>query len=636
MPVADASDQTMLEQRRFDGGVNMLAQEADQLADAVNIVIRDGRATTRGGVRRYLRAEGGYLAGFYFNADGERFNDAGHTGFWFPWEFVKSPWGVVQGCALIRLADWEEAKVVFASGGAVYVYEDGYVTEVAVSGVFADTETVEFVQGDDLVLMFRSGGVPKWWDGTATDGFDDMPAAGVGDDIPWADNGLYHQGRMWMTIDDEVYASLVLDFTEYDLTERYWSVQRGQGKPGVILYPFNEDTLLAFKDDRVMGFSGVNAIIEAGADLSSYVTQQVVNVKTGAIARHGIVTMGEDVWYLGYGGIWSLHRNQQAKIEMDPVAVSVPMQPYIDRINWAAASGACAAVHDNYMLFAVPVDGSTTNNLVLVYDRIARQGQGAWVGVWKGETLNPVRFFVNAGTLLFLSADGAVREMFTDDPWDSESAFLDTPAWDADEVCEPGTLRYYAGSGDQIWRALVTTKGDVPAVGGGIWELVDADGHVYDIESRIVTQALGAPAGQGPVVAGRMEVLVQNQNALVDVTLRGRDHGEETAVFEDLEWLRTEWDVAGLDDFEEDNGDLNANEAHRKDYSLIFDQTDGFWIDEDGVYAGVWETHGIRFVPMVVNDRWVRVEIVNSRGKLRVMGVTWLMTTMRMGGRAVA
>ena len=97
MPVADASDQTLIEQRRFDGGVNMLAQDADQLADAVNVTIRDGRVTTRGGIRRCLKADGGFVAGFYFNLDGQKFSDATHTGFWFDFDFVRGVWGEIQG-----------------------------------------------------------------------------------------------------------------------------------------------------------------------------------------------------------------------------------------------------------------------------------------------------------------------------------------------------------------------------------------------------------------------------------------------------------------------------------------------------------------------------------------------------------
>jgi hypothetical protein len=89
-------------------------------------------------------------------------------------------------------------------------------------------------------------------------------------------------------------------------------------------------------------------------------------------------------------------------------------------------------------------------------------------------------------------------------------------------------------------------------------------------------------------------------------------------------------------DWEEDNANLDANDPHRKDYSLVMDETDGLWMDGDGLYAGVWETHAVRFIPMVVQDRWVRVEVINRRGKLRVLGVAWLFASMPMGGRAVA
>jgi hypothetical protein len=38
------------------------------------------------------------------------------------------------------------------------------------------------------------------------------------------------------------------------------------------------------------------------------------------------------------------------------------------RIHWTAAAGAAAAVWDDRYFLAVPVDGSTVNNAVLVFD----------------------------------------------------------------------------------------------------------------------------------------------------------------------------------------------------------------------------------------------------------------------------
>lgn len=54
---------------------------------------------------------------------------------------------------------------------------------------------------------------------------------------------------------------------------------------------------------------------------------------------------------------------------------SVKIQPIFDRMNYSAAVTTACAAHDklrNQVLFAIPVDGSTTNNLTVVYDYVAQ------------------------------------------------------------------------------------------------------------------------------------------------------------------------------------------------------------------------------------------------------------------------
>ena len=53
---------------------------------------------------------------------------------------------------------------------------------------------------------------------------------------------------------------------------------------------------------------------------------------------------------------------------------STKIQPVFDRMNYNAALTQACAAHDklrNQLLFAIPIDGSTTNNITLVYDYVA-------------------------------------------------------------------------------------------------------------------------------------------------------------------------------------------------------------------------------------------------------------------------
>lgn len=64
--------------------------------------------------------------------------------------------------------------------------------------------------------------------------------------------------------------------------------------------------------------------------------------------------------------------------------LSAKVQPYLDRMNYSAALTVACMVHDklrNQILIGIPVDGSTTNNITLVYDYLA----AAWT-TYKGYT----------------------------------------------------------------------------------------------------------------------------------------------------------------------------------------------------------------------------------------------------------
>jgi hypothetical protein len=630
MPVVEGTNQVLLGQERF-AGVDMLNPTGLQLAKCKNMVMRDGYPETRGGVRQHLSADDSFLLGFYFNEENAKMNDATHTGFWFPFDFVSSPWtGAIQGAEQIRLSIHDENKVIFAVGGSVYIYERGYLTIVPTTPSIGSTETLVFEQATDEVYMFRSGGAaPLVWDGGDA-GFVLVADAAVGDDIPHADNGVYHQGRMWVTVEDEAQASASLDFTEWDIVKRLWSVEKGGAKAGVILFPFNEDIMLAFKKDRVQALRRINSVIAAGTDLSDYVTQQTVVPKGGCEARNAIVRLGENVWYLDriQRGIFSLQRNAESKMERDPVAVSAPMQPEIDRINWPAATGACAGVHDNYVIFAVPVDGSTTNNMLLVWDQLLNQ----WIGTWESPTLNPIKFWHDGEKFIFLSSDHRVREMFSTDPWDSESPLSDTPAYVATETYEPARLVQYDDAGQKIYRCTVTTLGNLPT-DTDFWEEVPDVWTAYDIESELQVRQLKIEPGNAGILPGQGEVLLRHQDPKLTLSKLGNDYSTEVDIVTDAEFDRTKYDVV-LPDWDPTNVNLDAAVPHRRDYTLKVDDQ-GIMADAAGLQGGVWETHAIPFVPTMLGDRSTGFRLVNKRGKVKLMGLGVQAAVLPQGHRAV-
>lgn len=631
--IVDMSDQSFLGQDDFSGGMNCLNPGANQCIEIRNATIRnDGKITTRPGMRSYFKIDdGGYLIGFYFNQENWKISDASHTGFWFDFDFVRSAVVTkIQGIAIIRLSIHDKNKTLFAADGYCYLYEDGYVTNILCTPEITTGETINFVQAVDRVWMYRGEDLtPMVWDGT-TAGFIEVAAPITGSPTKNSTNGLYHAGRMWLTNGDDVYASDILDPTTYDYVWANWSCWKQQGQQGVTLHPFHESGILCFKKDKVSLLDGVNSQVLTGTHFTDYVRQLTVDEHSGCIAPNAIVTVGEDVWYLGYSGIYSLLRNQQNKVQIESVTVSCQVQNYIDRINWGYAHTSCAMTHSNYIIFGVPIDGATTPNVCLVYDKLL----DAWAGVWDGALMNPTKFLKDNEVPLFLTSNFVMRRMFTTDPWDSENPFVDTPAWSATKTYQGlGELVYFEFNGDKIYRSIQTSLNQSPP-DATYWEVIPDVKDLYQIETYVKTRQYKWMPVNPPIRFSRADLLFRHRNPCITLSMNSRDHSTIKALFTDVVYSQEEYDVANTPDWDPTNVNLDFNDPYRKDYTLLLG-AGGIWIDSSGIYTGIWETHSLKFIPVVVSLQSIGLEITNTQGMIEIDAVRLLCAPRRFGMQKV-
>lgn len=127
---------------------------------------------------------------------------------------------------------------------------------------------------------------------------------------------------------------------------------------------------------------------------------------TGCIATRSAIwapgLQGADVLFLSREGIRTLARSADDTQGGSPLPLSYRIQQTIDRINWSYADRAVAAYWDGRAYFAVPVDGSESNNFVIAYDvhRNAFHELDLRVGDWCEARLNTNRryFFFQSTT----------------------------------------------------------------------------------------------------------------------------------------------------------------------------------------------------------------------------------------------
>jgi hypothetical protein len=110
----------------------------------------------------------------------------------------------------------------------------------------------------------------------------------------------------------------------------------------------------------------INALLNYTGDPTA-AQVQLINSHLGLAGRNAVLQVGGDLFFLDNPtGIYRIAQTFESRIETVPIPVTDCIQPLIDRINWAAAGGACSGLDGTYAYFFVPIDGATRNNCAIV------------------------------------------------------------------------------------------------------------------------------------------------------------------------------------------------------------------------------------------------------------------------------
>lgn len=328
------------------------------------------------------------------------------------------PYGSVRVAASfsdpVSAVEW----IIIVTANGVWKSRPGTTgTFVPIASGQSTAEATDLIQTFNGMVMLRGPTLAPLRMETVDGGFQPLPAADSGkESIPVASSGIYFQNRLFVvdsrTDGQHVDSVWVSDFggaasvLQGDPIYNSFRINQGSADRLTGLAKFNDTTLVAFKDRSVYVVSdiyGDNESVANNARLNE-VTRQY-----GCIAPHSVVQVGADLWFLGNRrGVCSIRQTETNALQGVDVPVSRDIQPIIDRINWEYSSGVVAAVHDNHVYFAVPLDDSTTNNAVLVYSTLNQ----AWAGYDYGAAVkvrNWVKFnYGGAIRLGFLSTDGFI------------------------------------------------------------------------------------------------------------------------------------------------------------------------------------------------------------------------------------
>jgi hypothetical protein len=187
--------------------------------------------------------------------------------------------------------------------------------------------------------------------------------------------GVYHQRRLWVPYEyepasssytarnrkDEIIGSDILDSNTYDHITNQYRITAGISDYVVALEPFAEDNLLVFNRNSIHLVKGVSGAL---TDTSVW----LITKETGCVARRSIQQVANQIIFLSDNGVYSANFGDLYNLRGAGLPLSEPIKASISRINSAYVSGCVSAYFNNRYYLAVPIDGSTYNNAILIYN----------------------------------------------------------------------------------------------------------------------------------------------------------------------------------------------------------------------------------------------------------------------------
>ena len=284
-----------------------------------------------------------------------------------PVELDSTDFTITNGEATVTVSNTLSAGdnvVLTAAGGSTLTQGDSFVVSEASSSAFKF-----FVNTDDVTSQADVHFTKRVSVGL---GFSHMPAP------PYA---VYHQRRLIMpfkfSVDastdsftsrgilDEIIASDILDTDTYDQVFAQYRFNAGEADFNVALHSFSEDNLIVFNRNSIH-------LVTNTTSLQSASTKLLTN-EVGCVARQSIQQVGNQVIFLSDNGVYSTQFFDEYNLRGTETPLSEPINVTIQRINKAHQDKSVAVYFDNRYFLAVPLDTSTKNNAIIIYNFLNKQ-----------------------------------------------------------------------------------------------------------------------------------------------------------------------------------------------------------------------------------------------------------------------
>jgi hypothetical protein len=265
--------------------------------------------------------------------------------------------------------------LVGATFAGFYAFGKSSHTVSYPAGVTITKQSTAVQANNKLFIFPGTGQTPLVWDGNWSNAFATVTASNLGvgfESIPQSNHAIYAQNRLWVVNGkDQIAASDVLDFEEFDAIANDFNLNTGSADYVVCSIPFGDNSIVVFKHSSSVLLENVQG------DLAD-VTATEISRNLGISGINAVTAVGPDLIYVSDRNITTTRLNLQNKLQNITEPLSRNIGPILRRVNWTYGYKISMGYWNNLLYVAIPLDQSTTCSSVVVYNFITGQWYGEW------------------------------------------------------------------------------------------------------------------------------------------------------------------------------------------------------------------------------------------------------------------
>jgi hypothetical protein len=293
---------------------------------------------------------------------------------------------------------------------------------------------------DRIYFSSEDNGLSFWDGGAAITAVSSVPAGNV---ILWYQNHLFHVNNV--NVAGTKYSNRVY-WSDFGAPSTYTTASSYINLPGegrAVTMNVLGDTLVIFKDNSYMFLSGYGS--SSWAISASATSIENTDSSIGCVAPRGTVRVGaNELWFIDNQG--NIRRLTQADYGFSSTVMSDNIKDTISGLDKGKLDLAVAWYDNDKVYFAVTKSGSSTNNLVLVYDRTAasRTNDEAWTTYTGWEVADMISYSSSFSPVLTIF-NPTTKKVYTHTGTTDDGVDI-TCRWDGknDDYDQPERYKKYA------------------------------------------------------------------------------------------------------------------------------------------------------------------------------------------------